>query len=96
MQFFPSNLTREESDAMVVRLRALDYGFDVLRADEIVALTALVNSRSRAVMERLGMRRDIAGDVDRPRVAVGHPSRRHVWYRISPPSSRVCFRPAPP
>ncbi len=146
MQFFPSTLTREESDAVVDRLRAviaekgwgfwcleidghcagftglniptfdapfmpaveigwrmlprhwgrgyateaarlaLDYGFGALNADEIVAFTAPGNTRSRAVMERLGMRRDPAGDFDHPRVPAGHPLRRHVLYRISPPS----------
>jgi len=146
MRFFPSTLTREESDAVVDRLRAviakngwgfwcleidgrcagftglnvptfdapfmpaieigwrmlprywgrgyateaarlaLEYCFDVLKADEILAFTAPANARSRAVMQRLGMRRDIEGDFDHPRVAVGHPLRRHVLYRISQPS----------
>ena len=149
MQFFPSTLTREESDAVVDRLRAviakngwgfwcleidghcagftglnvptfaapfmpaieigwrmlprywgcgyateaarlaLAYGFGALNADEIVAFTAPGNVRSRAVMERLGMRHDIDGDFDHPRVAVGHPLRRHVLYRIGLPSGLV-------
>jgi RimJ/RimL family protein N-acetyltransferase len=41
-----------------------------------------VNRRSRAVMERLGMCRDAAGDFDHPRVPAGHPLRRHVLYRL--------------
>jgi RimJ/RimL family protein N-acetyltransferase len=146
MEFFPSVLTRAESDAMVDRLRAvieekgwgfwcleiegrcagftglnvptfdapfmpaieigwrmlprywgrgyateaarlsLDYGFGVLNADEVVAFAVPANARSRAVMERLGMQHDTAGDFDHPRLAVGHPLRRHVLYRISPPS----------
>ena len=65
---------------------ALDYGFGVLNAEEIVAFTAPANARPRAVMERLGMRHDPAGEFDHPRVAVGHPLRRHVLYRISRPS----------
>lgn len=145
MEFFASTLTRDESDAMVGRLRAaievngwgfwcleidghcagftglnvptfdapfmpaleigwrmlprywgrgyateaarlaLEHGFGVLKAREIVAFTAPVNARSRAVMERLGMRHDLTGDFDHPRVAVGHPLRRHVLYRISRP-----------
>ena len=146
IEFFPSTLTREQSDAMVDRLRAvieekgwgfwcleidghcagftglniptfdapfmpaveigwrmlprywghgyateaarlaLDYGFGVLNAGEIVAFTAPGNRRSRAVMARLGMRHDVAGDFDHPRVPPGNPLRRHVLYRISSPS----------
>lgn len=149
MEFFPSTLTREESDAMVDRLQAaidergwgfwcleidggcagftglnvptfeaaflpavevgwrvlprwwgrglateaarlaLDYGFDALHAPEIVAFTAVANARSRAVMERLGMQHDAAGDFDHPRVPVGSPLRRHVLYRLKRPSCRA-------
>jgi RimJ/RimL family protein N-acetyltransferase len=62
---------------------ALQYAFDVLKAPEIVAFTAVANARSRRVMERLGMRRDAAGDFDHPRVPAGNPLRRHVLYRLS-------------
>lgn len=153
MEFFPSTLTREESDRLVDRLRtaidadawgfwcleidgscagftglnipnfeapflpaieigwrmlprywgrgyaseaarlALAYGFDVLGAAEIVAFTAVGNARSRAVMERIGMHHDAAGDFDHPRVAAGHALRRHVLYRISPPSGPASPRP---
>lgn len=146
MEFFPSTLTREESDAVVDRMRraidergwgfwcleiegqcagftglnqptfdaaflpaieigwrmlrhywgrglaaeaarlALQYGFDVLKAPEIVAFTAVANVRSRAVMQRVGMHHDAAGDFDHPRVPVGSPLRRHVLYRIRRPS----------
>jgi ribosomal-protein-alanine N-acetyltransferase len=34
----------------------LDFAFDELGADEVIALTETTNLRSRAVMERLGMR----------------------------------------
>ncbi|KAF0833574.1 RimJ/RimL family protein N-acetyltransferase [Ornithinibacter aureus] len=60
---------------------ALRVGFDELGLTEIVAFTAVANSRSRAVMERLGMVRDAAEDFDHPAVDVGHPVRRHVLYR---------------
>lgn len=65
---------------------ALAYAFDVLQAPEVVAFTATANRRSRAVMDRLGMQRDMAGDFDHPRVAAGHPLRRHVLYRLRRPS----------
>ena len=65
---------------------ALDYGFDVLQLREIVSFTAVANVRSRAVMQRIGMRHDADGDFDHPRLAPGHRLRRHVLYRLSAPS----------
>ena len=65
---------------------ALDDGFGRLGLDEIVAFTVTGNRRSRAVMERLGMTRDLAGDFDHPRLPAGHPLQRHVLYRIRPGS----------
>jgi hypothetical protein len=32
-------------------------------------------------MERIGMRRDLGGDFNHPRVPEGHALRRHVLYR---------------
>jgi RimJ/RimL family protein N-acetyltransferase len=61
---------------------ALDDGFSRLRFAEIVAFTAVINAPSRAVMERLGMCHDAAGDFDNPRVPAGHELCRHVLYRI--------------
>lgn len=60
---------------------ALAFGFERLRLDEIVSFTALGNLRSRAVMERIGMRNANA-DFDHPAVAEGHAVRRHCLYRI--------------
>ena len=59
------------------------YGFDVAGLDEIVSITAVVNTPSRAVMERLGMTHDPAEDFDHPAVAADSPLRRHVIYRLS-------------
>ena len=61
---------------------ALGYGFDALRLREIVSFAAVGNQRSRRVMERIGMKRDLAGDFDHPRIPAGHPLRRHVLYRL--------------
>lgn len=65
---------------------ALDFGFGNLGLAEVVSYTTLANARSIAVMERLGMRRDI--EFDHPLVAPGHPQRRHVLYRLPSPSGR--------
>ena len=46
------------------------------------AITSVANTRSRAVMERLGMRYCPDLDFDHPRIAAGDPLRRHVTYRL--------------
>jgi RimJ/RimL family protein N-acetyltransferase len=58
------------------------FGFVELGLDEIVSITAPANTRSRRVMEKLGMTRDPADDFDHPRVPPG-PLRRQVLYRLS-------------
>lgn len=62
---------------------ALTAGFSALQLPEIVAFTSQGNRRSRAVMERLGMRRDAAADFDHPRLPAGHRLSRHVLYRLA-------------
>ena len=61
---------------------ALGYGFGTCALAEVVSFTSATNHRSRAVMERLGMRRDPAEDFDRPSFPDDHPLRRHVLYRL--------------
>jgi RimJ/RimL family protein N-acetyltransferase len=66
---------------------AVSYGFDVVRLDEIVSFTSVVNLRSRRVMERIGMTHDPADDFENPALPEGHPLRPHVLYRLDPRSS---------
>jgi ribosomal-protein-alanine N-acetyltransferase len=61
---------------------ALAFGFDELGVDEIVSFTSHGNTRSRRVMERLGMHRDPVDDFDNPNVPIGDPIRPHVLYRL--------------
>jgi RimJ/RimL family protein N-acetyltransferase len=61
---------------------ALAFGFETVALDEIVSFTVEFNARSRAVMERIGMRRDAAGDFEHPSLPPGHPMRPHVLYRL--------------
>jgi RimJ/RimL family protein N-acetyltransferase len=61
---------------------ALAFGFERLRLDEIVSFTVPDNLRSRRVMERLGMFRDVSGDFEHPLLPAGHPLRPHVLYRL--------------
>ena len=62
----------------------LRFGFETLHLDEIVSFAVWNNHASTAVMERLGMRRDPAGDFDHPKVPDTHPAlKRHVFYALS-------------
>ena len=70
---------------------ALGYGFGTVGLPEVISFTSATNQRSRAVMERLGMRRDPADDFDYPKLPEGHPLRRHVLYRLGSDSYfRMC------
>jgi ribosomal-protein-alanine N-acetyltransferase len=72
---------------------SLRFGFDEVGLDEIVAYTTTLNVRSQAVMERIGMRRDPAGDFDHPMVPDGSPLRRHVFYRVRASQVRPTVAP---
>jgi RimJ/RimL family protein N-acetyltransferase len=61
---------------------AVGWGFEVLGLDEIASWTAASNTRSQAVMRRIGMTHDPADDFDHPRLPEGHRIRRHVLYRL--------------
>lgn len=63
----------------------LAMGFTRLGLREIVSIARPDNLRSRAVMERIGMRHDPDSDFDHPRFEPGHPLRRHVLYRAHTP-----------
>jgi RimJ/RimL family protein N-acetyltransferase len=65
-------------------LASLRHGFDVVGLEEIVSFTAAVNTRSQAVMARLGMRRDRRGDFDHPGLPDDSPLRPHVLCRVTP------------
>ena len=60
----------------------LRVGFETLLLPEIVSFTAVVNRRSSAVMERLGMSED-AESFEHPNLPEGHWLRRHCLYRLS-------------
>lgn len=60
---------------------ALAVGFTQLQLPEIVSFAALENRRSRAVMERLGMKCD-EECFEHPLLPVGHFLRKHALYRL--------------
>lgn len=62
---------------------AATFGFDALHLEEIVSFTVPANTRSRRVMEKLGMTRAPVDDFDHPAFAEGNRLRQHVLYRLS-------------
>jgi RimJ/RimL family protein N-acetyltransferase len=69
----------------------LRHGFETLGLAEIVSFTAVLNEPSQAVMRRLGMRHDPAGDFEHPSIPPGHPIRPHVLYRLTVEQWRTRF-----
>jgi RimJ/RimL family protein N-acetyltransferase len=67
---------------------ALRYGFESLRLPEIVAMATVHNTRSRRVMERLGMQHDPAENFHHPKLPREHPLSLRVLYRLK----RSCER----
>lgn len=63
-------------------LASVKAGFEQVGLEEIVSFTALANLRSRAVMERIGMK-NAHQDFEHPGVPEGHPLRMHCLYRIA-------------
>lgn len=63
----------------------LAFGFQALGLEEIVSFTVPANLRSRAVMEKLGMREDARGAFAHPALPAGHPLSHHVLYRLRKP-----------
>jgi RimJ/RimL family protein N-acetyltransferase len=63
---------------------ALEFAFQQLGWNEIIAMTAALNQRSQRVMQRLGMTRSPEDDFLHPRITEGDRLRPHVLYRIKP------------
>lgn len=61
----------------------LRFGFERAGLTEIVSFTAPANVRSRAVMQRLGLRHDPQQDFEHSHVPEGSPLRPHVLYRLT-------------
>jgi RimJ/RimL family protein N-acetyltransferase len=59
-----------------------DAALGPLGLENVLSFTAAINLPSRAVMERIGLRRDVDGDFDHPRVPEGNSLRSHVLYRF--------------
>ena len=59
----------------------LKYGFDTLQFKRIYSFTAVINSASERVMQKIGMIKD--GEFNHPEIASTSPLWRHVLYVIS-------------
>jgi RimJ/RimL family protein N-acetyltransferase len=70
-------LAREAAEAV------LNFGFESLELDRIVAFTAAENAPSLALMERLGMRK--IGEFNNPKLPEGHDLRRNLVYELRAP-----------
>ena len=66
-------------------MASLDWGWRNLSCKRITAITVDRNSRSRGLMERLGMKHAPDMDFDYPIFPPGHPCRPHVIYTIERP-----------
>ncbi|AJR06189.1 N-acetyltransferase [Photobacterium gaetbulicola] len=62
--------------------RALQFAFEQLSAPSIYAFTALPNTPSQRVMDKIGMT-NIGQDFDHPKLPVGHHLRRHCLYQVT-------------
>ncbi len=61
---------------------SIRVGFEILGLPEIVSFTAVINQRSRSVMERLGMK--YLYDFAHPKLPMDSPLRQHCLYSLSP------------
>lgn len=60
----------------------LKFAFEYLKLKEVVAFTVPVNLKSRRVMEKIGMTRNLEGDFLHPKIDSSHKMAKHVLYSI--------------
>ena len=75
--------------AFAAAQKAEHHAFTVLGLDQLVSFTTAANTRSIRLMERLGFARDPGDDFWHPKIAQGHPLRRHVLYKKRKPDRRA-------
>ena len=61
---------------------ALAFAFEDLALPEVVSFTLPANTKSQAVMRRIGMVRDTAGDVDHPKLLDNERVRGHILHHL--------------
>ena len=60
----------------------LDYAFSELKIPEIVSFTAIGNTKSIRVMEKIGLHHKTDDDFDHPKLDDSSPLKKHVLYRL--------------
>lgn len=58
----------------------LEFGFDKIGLEQIVAFSPKLNKKSQRVMEKVGMKRDEGGNFLHPQVAKDHALEEHILY----------------
>lgn len=71
--------------AFEAALACLEWGFNTVGLSEIVSFTTPGNTRSIALMQRLGMEHHEREDFQHPSLALDHPLSWHVLYRLLKP-----------
>ncbi len=61
----------------------LAHAFHVLGLDEVVSFTVVNNTKSRRVMEKIGLQYHPKDDFDHPKLPKDSPLKRHVLYRLN-------------
>lgn len=61
---------------------SLNFAFEVLELEKVVAFTAVINKRSQKLMQRLGMT-NAQEDFYHPMLDAKHPLAEHVLYKIT-------------
>jgi len=62
--------------------RITEYALQEIKLKEIVSFTSSTNTRSRKLMEKLGMTYNPQDDFDHSKLPNGHPLQPHVLYRF--------------
>lgn len=61
----------------------LHYAFTKLNLGEIISFTVVANTKSRRVMEKIGLHHSEADDFNHPKINENSPLKQHVLYRIT-------------
>lgn len=61
----------------------LHYAFMELKLNEIISFTVPANTKSRRVMEKIGLHHSEIDDFDHPKLSNDSPLKQHVLYRLT-------------
>lgn len=61
----------------------LDYAFTELNLNEVISFTVVANTKSRRVMEKIGLHHSAKDNFNHPTLDASSPLRKHVLYRLT-------------